>query len=156
MSIDWSTLLNITKMVLGSEAVKEFEEKRLPFDLSSFVKILQAADYNLAQIADSVYYGFLVISTKEQLFDLMQVQNLLNINVVETNKKGYYLGIITATISKLKDFIIRCSSGKEAHELRVLANKLYDFLVKEGFNYLFWNYVRQTQSDCTMRLEERS
>lgn len=155
-TIDWQTFLNLVKMTLGSDPTRELEEKKVTIkNIGHFCRILENAGFDIHNVCDCVYYGFLIISTKEQLFELLQTQNILNMTVKEISKKGFYLGLLTATVSDLVLFVLRNSTGGEAIELRVLANKLNEFLNKEGFNRLFWAYNKQLMPDSTVRLEAR-
>lgn len=154
-AVDFKHFLSVVKMTMGNTPTKELEEQNKSMEkIGTFYRILEGV-FPEAAICQSISYGFMIISTKDQLFKLMQVQDILNLNVTETNKEGFYLALVTATLEQWRRFCINNSTGKEALELRELANKIMDFLGAEGFSRIFWNFNKQLLKDNTIKLEFR-
>ena len=157
-SVDWHSFLDTTKKALGRSVTEELDSRRQDVQTPlGFVGCLGSFAENpeplgCLNLLRQMSFGFLVLTDKDTLSDLLRKTADLNVVTAATVRKDVELSVITATLDNWLVAIASCTTGNESYELRYL----FDFIILKfealGFHRLFLDWKKESLPDHTFKL----
>lgn len=171
---EWNVLLLFAKQITGRSISNTIETKKINKDEKESVTQayyeclcelfndkdsgkgnVNNKDNNIpSQVISHIYYSFYFVGLREDYIDLYNHTQRIKINVVETIRRDCLLGIATGSLKDWKEFIVDCSDGDEAIDIREFANRLQNYFeYGEGLYKVFTQYNKTTVPDGTFLLK---
>lgn len=158
-----TAFLNTAEKILHRSIVIGLDRKNIPFgDLASYISILgeiHAEDSDpiktqreAGHLLQHISLSFLVISTKEGLYEIA-TQTALSVLTGEQEPGSVYeTAIVTGTLEQWRTEIINGCSETANQNHRLFANKILTWIDNAGLGRVFDNFSKRRAKDGTLLL----